>query len=296
MSVLDNKFFHDLIGLSLADFYNLHSKIELNINNKTLNLEEKSSYRGRKRSLDSVGQLLLFLMWFRQYLSVRILSWIFNISEATVQIYLDATLDMLYNMFKSTIKLPNKTERLKNSRIFGKFPITIVIDGSEQQVKLCSKTAIEKATYSGKKKKHTFTLMLACSPKGHIYYLSPTYNGSKNDIIVYEFSENWIHDKIDSDEGISADLAYSSIVKYHKLTFIPKSQRNMEDEENEEEGELKSIRVIVENVFRRIKEWKICKDKLRVPLINLEETQLKHHKIWVVAAFFVNSYHKGTNK
>ncbi len=51
----------------------------------------------------------------------------------------------------------------------------------------------KQATFSRKKKKHTYTVMIAISPEGHIYFISLSYPGSKNDFNIYNIPENHIH-------------------------------------------------------------------------------------------------------
>ena len=210
----------------------------------------------------------------------------------TIHNYLHSTLNIVYEAFKDQIVFPSRETRNENSRNFEDTQISVVIDGSEQQCYVSETSMTEKNTYSGKKKKHTLTKMVVCSPRGHIYYLSPSYGGSRNDMMVYDFPENHIHIKLDQDEAICSDLGYRGLQNYHLNVIIPSNRKNMQADEEERECNKKSIRVMVENVIRRIKEWKICKEKIRFPTDDLNELLTTHHKLWTICSVLVNKYHK----
>ncbi len=86
------------MGVTNEQFEDLHHKLKdkLETTSQTLGTKGPS---GRKRALSTSSQLLLFLFWMRQYLNERILSWLFGISDSTVNDYIQSTKQVCYNYF-----------------------------------------------------------------------------------------------------------------------------------------------------------------------------------------------------
>jgi len=207
---------------------------------------------------------------------------------------LAVTLDICYSDLMLQCTFRNKDERLRMSRDFHGRVVTVVIDGTEQQVQISRSKFIEQACYSGKKNLHTFTLMIAVSPNGRIYYVSPSYTGSKNDLKVYSFTENQIHLHLDQDEYIMADGGYQSLPEYHPAIIIihqGANQKQLTEMEQNYNNEVSSIRTVVENVIAHVKKWKICRYTLRLKgLKDLKVGLEQHHKIFVCCAALVDKF------
>lgn len=78
--------------------------------------------------------------------------------------------------------------------------MTIIIDETEQQVLISQDKSIEMSTYSGKKGKHTFSVVIAVTSDGHLCYISNSYVGSKTDLNIYMMPENQVHKFLEHDE------------------------------------------------------------------------------------------------
>jgi hypothetical protein len=138
--------------------------------------------------------------------------------------------------------------------------IVIVVDGSEQKVQCPKSKLYEQLVYSGKKRQHSFTLLLACSPQGRIYFISKSYPGSYNDVMLFNFPENYFWHELDREEFIAADKGFIGLDHMHScLTPIKKMNgQPLTDAEETFNHEFASHWCIVENVFSRIKQWKCC--------------------------------------
>ncbi len=64
---------------------------------------ETKSVLGRPRSLDPRSQLLLFLLWIRQYPVERLLAWMFNLDIKQVYQYNWASWYVLYNYYNKQL-------------------------------------------------------------------------------------------------------------------------------------------------------------------------------------------------
>jgi hypothetical protein len=93
----------------------------------------------------------------------------------------------------------------------------------------------EQSLYSGKKRKHTFTILIGVTPKGHILFVSLTYNGSNNDLNLIEYPENHVWNYITEDEYIMADKGFRGMTK-GILPFIGDESKFTPDEKQFNRG------------------------------------------------------------
>lgn len=279
--------FQKLFGLNRLQFEKLLIILE---SNSAFTSEE----RGRPFSLNSGEQLLLFLLWLRHYPSQVLIASFFHVSQVTVSRIIQQMINSFELFFDQCLQFPKlRTQREKNNVNFRGQKVSVIVDGTEQEIYLSSNKMIERATYSGKKHKHTFTKLIACSPNGIIYFISQSYNGSKNDLQLAEFPENSFYKFLDLDEWIGADAGYRGLERIHPtiLPFVQLSnQPELSKEEKEFNNEWASVRVIVENVICQIKKWKCCRLPLRCKTTDIHIAQRFHDKIWRICCILVNNF------
>jgi len=197
--------------------------------------------------------------------------------------------------FKVCVQLPPRQDRLKEMRYFydnitnTHKPIIMCIDGSEQEVQKSEDKSLDEFHYSGKKAKHTLTILLACSPTGKIYYLSQSYPGSINDQTTFNLAQ--LHKKVPHDECMLLDAGFAHVEGYDNVIVSLKKPQNGEltDVETNYNNNIKKVRIVVENVFSLIKKWSICRDVLRVNVTDGTAEQL-HNKVWTIVAALHNEY------
>lgn len=81
-----------------------------------------------------------------------------------------------------------------------------------------------------------------------------------------------------ADEGFSG--YQSDVAQEPTIITLNKAHQNF--------GEFASKRILIENVFAKIKRWRACEDVLRTPC---SESLLElHHKVWVVVSYLVNKF------
>lgn len=51
-----------------------------------------------------------------------------------------------------------------------------------------------------------------------------------------------------------------------------------------------SVRVLVENVIAKIKDWRAAKDRIRTAPTHLDHVLQQHQKIWTIVSVLVNDY------
>jgi hypothetical protein len=284
-----------LVGLTIIQFNDLFASLQETLFSTSLDGEIKET-KGRPRSLFSKDQLLLTLLWMRQYCSEKMLSWIFQISSSQIFRYTRNTLHILYISLQHHVHFPSNKQRLHRKIVWRKKWITVIIDGSEQQVVVSEHPLHEKSCYSGKKKKHTFTILLACDPYGKIIHVSFSYCGSQTDQQLLAKKENAFYDWVSWIETIVGDCGFKNLPKLcrHKCQWVlPFDEQYSEFLNAEDElfqSEVKTVRIVIENVIAQIKKWKICKLPFRGKTNSMPAALEEHHKVWVVCAALVNLY------
>ncbi|KAL9646313.1 hypothetical protein ABK040_014466, partial [Willaertia magna] len=292
-TIYNNEHISDLTGINKNQFHQLLNIFESEISCLTLNEGKLKQYQGRSRNLSYAEQLLMFLVWIRHYVSNSFLSWMFGIAKGKVSIYNISSLNCLYNLFKTKLEimLPYNI-REKFIVNFNGASFSVLFDGSEQQISVSKEKNIEQVTYSGKKKLHTFTKLVACSPNGFIYFISSSYAGSKNDQQIYNMEENHIHTSLKAHEFIGANKGFTGVYSYWKNTIIPylSSDDLLTVEEKTFNNEFAHYRIVIENVFSNFKKFKIYQYVFRSKTKNLDKALQLHHKVWIIVGGLLNSF------
>jgi len=239
--------------------------------------------------------LLISLIYLKHYPVYTLLCLLFDLDSSNLSLYINATIEQLYSTFKVCVQLPPRQDRLKEMRYFydnitnTHKPIIMCIDGSEQEVQKSEDKSLDEFHYSGKKAKHTLTILLACSPTGKIYYLSQSYPGSINDQTTFNLAQ--LHKKVPHDECMLLDAGFAHVEGYDNVIVSLKKPQNGEltDVETNYNNNIKKGRIGVENVFSLIKKWSICRDVLRVNVTDGTAEQL-HNKVWTIVAALHNEY------
>jgi len=205
---------------------------------------------------------------------------------------------ILYEQLQVEVNIPIRSviEERKDIAVFTdtrtqeKINIYMCVDGSEQQIYKPSSSTLDSFHYSGKKSKHTFTKLLACSPRGKIYYLSQSFPGSVNDQAVYNQCN--LHLKVPANYGIICDSGYAPVEGYPNVVVSLKKppDRELTDTEVAYNNEIKKIRIVVENVFSQLKQWAICSDVLRLHVTLDGDAEHSHHRVWAIVSALHNLY------
>jgi len=140
-----------------------------------------------------------------------------------------------------------------DKRTFLKYStLSLVIDGTECPINRPSNNETQRLYYSGKKKQHTIKYIVGCDINtGKILFVDGSYPGSYHDMKIATLSQ--ITDKLPSNEFILADKAYigdqNIIVPFKRNDIVM-------DEQVFINSFINQVRVIIENVYGRMKAWK----------------------------------------
>lgn len=268
-----DEIFRSVIGLTKDHFQSLCNQIVLSRNTTSMTKEEA---------------LMLFLIHYRHGLSIRVMSWLFDVCPKTVTNIINDVTEDMYKWAQTKITMASWSERDMDSVRFRNKTIVVMLDGTEQRVQRPKSKDYDRLVYSGKKKQHSFTLLLVCSPTGKIYFISPSYPGSYNDASLMNMRENFFWRDFEKDEYIAADKGFIGLNNlHHCLTPIKKKSKDepLTDAQETYNHEFSAHRCIVENVFSRIKQWKCCSS-----MFKCDEQDLQTSLVIYFSANFITKY------
>jgi hypothetical protein len=241
--------FKRLVGISREKFNNIVDWL------KSYESEIKKQNGLKRRGLNTSkisreDRVLLTFYYLRHYPTFENLASIFNICESYCQKIYTKTVRMLAKI----LKLPSRKELLTKG--FS----TLIIDVSEQRIERPQKH--QRAFYSGKKHGHTIKAQLIICALTLRILSVVTGKGRQHDFAIFKASRLLL----DPNSELLADSGYQGIVKYHLKSTIPFKKKKGQPLTAEEKAHNKTLskkRVLIENVNRQCKIFRIVKDVYR---------------------------------
>jgi DDE superfamily endonuclease/Helix-turn-helix of DDE superfamily endonuclease len=184
---------------------------------------------GHPFSLPMREQILLTVVWLRQYPTYEVLGFLFGVTHSTVSRLLTRTLPILSKAGKDTMRMPDpgRKHRRSFSQLLSELPeLAGGIDTFEQEVRppqvrdaptpqqRKEKQKEADSWYSGKKRKHTIKSQVGVDVHtGAICDVSESVRGPTNDMTLLKKSK--LLQRLPPDVGGEGDLAYVGISKLH---------------------------------------------------------------------------------
>lgn len=172
---------------------------------------------GRHFDLTLTNQLLLTVIWLRQYPTNEVLAFLFGVSDSTVSRTLSRILPLLEANGKDTMRMPDpgrKRRKSLDNLLVDTPELVVIIDTFEQRVQRCKDRAEADQHYSGKKKQHTLKSQVAINEEtGEICDVSESVVGPTADIMLLKQSE--LMQRLPGGVGGMGDLAYTGIAELH---------------------------------------------------------------------------------
>jgi len=259
-------------------------------------LERKSERRrerkiggGAKYKLELLEEkVLAVLIYYKTYMTQELLGLLVGLDQSNVSrlftkisLILEQTADTELAAYlkaaKEEFDQQRPEERINNWDSFIKrhpHLREVATDATEQPCYRSKKYEIQKKHYSGKKKQHTLKTQISVSALGRILDVSATYPGSTHDKSIIDqektikkFPEKTCH-RLDSGyQGTRADNPKHYLV----LPIKKKAKTELSQLAKELNRAHSKRRVIVENVFSRIKKFKICQNVFRSPIASFNQ-------------------------
>ncbi len=172
---------------------------------------------GHPFELDARDQMLLTVVWLRQYPTHEVLGYLFAVSDSTVSRILARMLPLLEASGRDTMRLPDpgkKRRRSLDGVLAGTPELAVIIDTFEQRVQRPPDRTTADTYYSGKKKQHTLKSQVAVDvDNGRIVDIADSVVGPTADITLLE--QSGLLGRLPSGVGALGDLAYVGMHKLH---------------------------------------------------------------------------------
>ena len=172
---------------------------------------------GRQADLVPRDQILLAVIWLRQYPTNEVLGFLFGISDSTASRILARLIPLLEAAGRDTMRMPDpgRKRRKELDVLLHETPeLAVIIDSFEQRVQRPRERQAADCYYSGKKKQHTLKSQLAIDEQtGEICDVPDSVPGPTADITLLK--ESSLLARLPEGVGGIGDLAYVGIADLH---------------------------------------------------------------------------------
>jgi hypothetical protein len=217
---------------------------------------------GRKPKLTPAQEVLLVLIYLRHNVAHEVTGQMFGVSADTSENLFHEIVPLLRELFPSNRFEAEKRFRGSKPGLQVEEIDPILIDSFETPIPRPSDKDRQKRVYSGKKKCHTLKSQIVTDQEGEVLDIDAGHRGPKADKRVYE--ESRVSEQF-PDTRKQADLGYQGT---DGITVPHKKPRGGEltPEQKEENRKMASVRVAVEHGVRRVKGFKIVREKYRLAM------------------------------
>ena len=172
---------------------------------------------GRHADLAATNQILLAVIWLRQYPTNEVLGFLFGVSDSTASRILARVIPLLEAASRDTMRLPDpgRKHRKELDALLKETPeLAVIVDTFEQRVQRPRDRQEADGYYSGKKKQHTLKTQIAVDElTGAICDVPDSVPGPTADITLLKQSQ--LLNRLPAGVGGMGDLAYVGIAELH---------------------------------------------------------------------------------
>lgn len=244
--------FKRLVGVKRETYEKMVSEV------KRINSLQAQKQTGKKRGpkvkLTWYDKVLMMLMYYLEYRTFAHIAADYNISEA--QCWRIVTTLERWLIKSELFHLPGR-KKLTESDVEWD---VVLVDVSEHPIERPKKK--QKHYYSGKKKKHSLKSQLVVDKKTGTIICTKVGKGRRHDFHLFKTSKLGVK----GSTKIIADSGYQGIKKTHSNSELPKSNTKkhpLTEEEKAMNHQISSERVLIENVIRKVKIFRIIAEKYR---------------------------------
>ena len=215
---------------------------------------------GHPFALAPRDQLLLVVVWLRQYPTQEALGYFFGVSDTAARSAVARLLPLLAAAGRDTMRLPDPgPKRRRHAEVLlAEIPeLGVLVDSFEQRVQRPAERREADRHYSGKKKQHTLKSQVAVRPAdGRIVDVGPSVPGPTADLTLLERSG--LCARLPPGCGLGGDLGYVGIEKLHPGGATPRRKprgRVRPPEDIAYNRAFARERVVVEHSIRRLRRF-----------------------------------------
>jgi hypothetical protein len=216
---------------------------------------------GGEFGLTTADQVLLTVVWLRQYPTQEVLGFLFGVSDSTALRAVRRCLPALERAGRDTMRMPDPGpgRRKKLPALLADTPgLAVVIDSFEQRTHRPKRR--QRAYYSGKKKAHTLKSQVGVDEEsGRVVDVSDTVPGPWADIKLLKKSR--LLRRLPDGVGGIGDLAYVGIADLHPegLGAAPRRKPRGRDRPPEDRRYNRAFsrrRIVVEHTIGRLRRFR----------------------------------------
>lgn len=217
---------------------------------------------GRHPDLAPRDQILMAVIWLRQYPTNEVLGFLFGVSDSTASRVLSRLLPLLEAAGKDTMRMPDpgRKHRKELDTLLAETPeLAVIIDTFEQRVHRSKQRVDADAHVSGKKKQHTLKGQVAVDPaQGTVCDVPDSVPGPTADLTLLQASG--LLDRLPAGVGVLGDLAYVGIAALHPqgLGATPRRKPRGKDRPPEDvcfNRAFAKRRIVVEHTINRLRRY-----------------------------------------
>lgn len=205
------------------------------------------------------NQILLTVVWLRQYPTHEVLGYLFGVSDSTAGRYIKRVLPLLEAAGCDGMRMPRPGRHGRSlAKLLAETPeLVVVIDSFEQRVQRPQERSEADKHYSGKKKQHTLKSQIAVDEySGEIVDIADSVLGPTHDLTLLEASG--LLNRLPPEVGAIGDLAYTGIDKRHPegLGATPRKKPRGKERPPEDiayNTAFSQRRIIVEHTIGRVR-------------------------------------------
>ncbi len=213
---------------------------------------------GHPFALSARDQILLTVVWLRQYPTQEALGYFFGVSDTGARGVIERVLPLLEAAGRATMRLPDpgRTRRRHADALLADIPeLTVLVDSFAQRVQ---RPAVgQQEYYSGKKKAHTLKSQVGVDPQtGKIAAVSESVPGPTADITLLERSG--LCKQVPPEGGLGGDKGYPGIDKLHPGGATPRRKPRGQEQSEKDKAYNRAFareRIIVEHGIRRVRRY-----------------------------------------
>jgi hypothetical protein len=263
--------FQHLTGLTVAVFDELAAAVVPAVeaaHRRTLDRPDRQRAVGGGDTFDlaTADQLLLTVIWLRQYPTNEVLGFLFGVSDSTASRARARCVPVLERAGKDTMRLPDPgaAHRKRLPALLKDTPgLAVVIDSFEQRTHRPKRR--QRAYYSGKKKAHTLKSQVAVDEEsGRFVDVSDSVPGRWADIKLLKTSR--LLKRLPAGVGGIGDLGYTGIRDLHPSGACPRRKPRGKPRPPEDVRYNRAFsrrRIVVEHALARLRRFRAVTDLSR---------------------------------
>lgn len=272
--------FRSLTGLETPEFDSFYTKMQAKYDGyETKRLSRENRKRkigaGRPFKLPLKERLLMFLVYYRLYITSALTGLLFGIDQSNVLKDIRKLEPLAKEVLPIPKKLHDKVKQLQTlEEIEEMFPeLKAFVDATEQEIPRPKAKKKRKTHYSGKKKRHSVKTQLTVNSNGLIVHKTMHVSGRMHDYSLFKRSRPHLPDEVQAEGdlgylGVKKDYPFLNFVVPFKRESPGRGKRDVKAQElpSEQQAFNKALareRVVSEHANSRVKKFLIWGSEFR---------------------------------